>query len=121
MGIETLIKLAGGLGPTVALFAFVLAVGIGIGIMVFTMKTLAKSIDSQSDAFKTQMAEDRERSDERDKRIEELLAGQNLRIAYIETRYATKEDLYTVAGGWREEYNHLNKRIDQIRDSHNKE
>ncbi len=117
MGLETILRMAGGLGPTVTLFVLVLSVGVGLGILVFNMRHLAGAIKSQSTLFSAQMADSRERSDERDQRIEELLTKQDVRIAYLETRYATKEDLYSVAGGWRQEYLHLNQRIDQIRDS----
>lgn len=117
MGLETILKMAGGLGPTISLLVLVLSVGVGLGILVFNMRHLARAIESQSSAFNAQMNEARERSDERDQRIEELLTKQDVRITYIETRYATKEDLYSVAGGWRQEYLHLNQRIDQIRDS----
>lgn len=117
MDISTILGLASGLGPTVALFALVLAIGVGIGILVITMKGLARSIGAQNESFNTRMADAQVRSDERDQRIEELLTKQDVRITYIETRYASKEDLYSAVGGWRQEYLHLNQRIDQIRDS----
>lgn len=117
MEIATIFGLASGLGPAITLIVLILAIGVGIGILIFTVKSLARSITGQSEAFTRQMAEARVRSDERDARIEELITKQEVRISYIETRYASKEDLYKAVGGWRQEYLHLNQRIDQIKDT----
>lgn len=117
MEISTIFGLAAGLGPAITLIVLLLAIGVGIGILIVTVKNLGKSIKSQNEAFAAQVAEARERSNERDDRIEELITKQDLRITYIETRYASKEDLYKATGGWRQEYLHLNHRIDQIKDA----
>ena len=121
MEISTIFGLASGLGPAFTLIALILAIGVGIGILIFTVRALARSITKQSELFTKQMSDARDRSDERDGRIEELLAKQELRITYIETRYASKEDLYKAVGGWRQEYLHLNQRIDQIKDKRESE
>ncbi len=115
MEISTIFGLASGLGPAVTLVVLVLAIGVGIGTLIFTVKSLAKSITNQSEVFSRQMSEAKIRSDERDARIEELITKQEVRISYIETRYASKEDLYKAVGGWRQEYLHLSQRIDQIK------
>ena len=121
MEISTIFGLASGLGPAFTLIALILAIGVGIGILIFTVRALARSITKQRELLTTQMSDARDRSDERDGRIEELLAKQELRITYIETRYASKEDLYKAVGGWRQEYLHLNQRIDQIKDKRESE
>ncbi|MFA7108389.1 MAG: hypothetical protein WC162_04525 [Sphaerochaetaceae bacterium] len=115
MEISTIFGLASGLGPAVTLIVLIMAIGVGIGVLIFTVKSLGRAITAQNKSFSSQVEASKKRSDERDGRIEELLAKQEIRITYIENRYASKEDLYKAVGGWRQEYLHLNQRIDQIK------
>jgi len=116
MELGTIFGLASGLGPSVTLIVLLLAIGVGMGILIITVRNLGAAIKSQGETFASAMQKEQARSDRQDDWIKELLQKQDIRITYIETRYATKEDLYSVTGGWKQEYIHLNQRIDQIRD-----
>lgn len=120
MELGTILGLASGLGPAITLIALLLAIGVGIGILIITVKNLGAAIKAQGAAFTSSMQREQERSDRQDDWIKELLQKQDIRISYIETRYATKEDLYSVTSGWKQEYIQLNQRIDRIRDGKEK-
>jgi uncharacterized protein HemX len=113
MGLVDVLKLAGGMGPTIALLALILAIGVGIGILIFTVKGLSGSLLAQSETFERSVRELKESSDKRDEKLEQLIAEQGLRIQYIETRFASKEDMYEALGGWKHEVSELRKRIDR--------
>lgn len=119
MGLVDILKLAGGMGPTIALLVLVLAIGVGIGILIFTVKGLSGSLITQSKTFERSVEELKRSSDKRDEKLEELIAAQGLRIQYIETRFASKEDMYEALGGWKHEVSELRKRIDRYWE-HNK-
>ena len=117
MGVDTIFRLAGSTGPVVSLIALLVAIGVGLGVLIFTVRQLARSIEAQSTAFGEQMSRLKVESDERDKRIEELIAKQDVRITFIETRYASKEDMYKALGGWRQEIAQVHQRIDRVFES----
>nr|WP_319473047.1 hypothetical protein [uncultured Sphaerochaeta sp.] len=116
MELGTIFGLASGLGPNITLIVLLIAIGVGMGILIVTVRNLGSAIKSQGEAFSSAMQKEQERSDRQDDWIKELLQKQDIRITYIETRYATKEDLYSVTSGWKQEYIQLNQRIDRIRD-----
>ncbi len=116
MELGAIFGLASGLGPNITLIVLLIAIGVGMGILIVTVRNLGSAIKSQGEAFSSAMQKEQERSDRQDDWIKELLQKQDIRITYIETRYATKEDLYSVTSGWKQEYIQLNQRIDRIRD-----
>lgn len=118
MGITDILRMAGGLGPTVALIALILAIGVGIGILVSTVKRLSSVLEQQNCTFMKTLKDLKEESDKRDDRLEQLIANQGLRISYIEQRFASKEEMYEALGGWRHEVERLNERINRHVEKH---
>ena len=118
MGITDIFRLAGGLGPIVALIVLILAIGVGIGILIFTVKNLSSVLKQQNSAFIQSLEDFKTESDKRDNRLEQLLADQGVRISYIEQRFASKEDMYEALGGWRHEVERLNDRINRHVEKH---
>lgn len=120
MGIADILRMAGGLGPVVALMALLLAIGIGIGLLVFTVRSLAATLKQQNCTFIQSLENFKKESDKRDDRLEQLISEQGLRISYIEQRYASKEEMYEALGGWRHEVERLNDRINRhVENKHN--
>lgn len=117
MGIDTILRLAGGAGPLLALIALLIAIGIGIGILIYTVRGLGKSLIKQNQTFNDHLTDVKIHSDERDRKLEELVAKQDVRLSFIETKYASKEDMYKALGGWRQEISQLHHRIDRVVDS----
>ena len=118
MAIGEVLRLTTGLGPAVTLIALIFAIGIGIGILILTVKNLSRSLAGQNESFMQAIVELRKESDKRDERIEQLIGEQGIRISYIETRYSSKEDMYEALGGWKHEVSELRKRIDRHVEQH---
>ena len=83
MAIGEVLRLSTGLGPAVTLIALIFAIGIGVGILILTVKNLSRSLAGQNESFMQAIVELKKESDKRDERIEQLIGEQgNKRYGY---------------------------------------